>query len=225
MKVPKMFVPEKGSERALEKIINFKEEDLFNTRVERLLSSCYEFLETKYGSQEVKYRVGEDFAKKIIYTLKDVENLSKRISLETPWSEFDAENLGFYFSALVNKIVTEKDTVNLILGMRLSGIGSYLAKGNVIAQGSTGSYTGIRMAGGKLTILGDAADYTGLDMTGGVIRITGKTGLVLGYEAHAGEIYVGDVQNMIARSCKANVYKKGEKVWPNDSSKSRGWLF
>ena len=219
MKVPKTFVQEKGSEKALEKVLNYQEDCLFNKKIECLLSSCYKFLDLKYGNPKAKYDTGKKFTERLDYTLGDIENLSKRISLDPPWGEFEAEDLGFYFSALINNVIKENDTVSLTLGIRLSGVGAYLIRGNTIVYGSVGDWTGKNMDASKLNVFGDAKDYTGYEMTNGIIVISGKTGGLVGYQAKGGEIYVNDIESMIAMSCEASVYKKGEKIWPTDPFK------
>lgn len=224
MKIPKTFVKENISEKDIERILNLKEKDkIYNRHIDRLFSSCDQFLDSASGSLEVKYNLGEKIANKYLYTLEDIENLSIRILLGHPWGY--AENLGFYFSALINKIIGKNDTITLTPGMEFDGVGTYLAKGNIIVDGDAGSFVGALMIGGKITILGDTEDYMAYEMKNGVIIVSGSVGGTVGYQAQGGELYVNDVGSMIARSCMANVYKNGKKIWPNDSSKSRGWLF
>lgn len=219
MKVPKTFVSENCSEKFLEKMLNFEKDRFFNRHIDRLVSSCDQFLDLAFGSSDVKYGIGEKIANKYMYTLKDVENLSVRVFLDSPWKAYDAENLGFYLSAMINKIITEDDTIGLTFGIRLAGIGSYLAKGKVVASSNAGSWVGANMTGGRLTILGNAEDYVAYEMKNGIISVTGKVGGTVGYQAQGGEIYVNHIEGMIARSCLATIYRDGEKIWYPDPTK------
>lgn len=217
MRIPKIFIKD-GSEKYLEKMLNSEKDSLFDKKVYRLLSSCYDFLELECGNTDIKYDIGEKFANKLVYTLKDVEDLSKRMSLK-PLQEPDVESLGFYFSALINKVITAEDVITMAFDMGLSGIGSHLAKGNVVVHGDMMFWTGTSMAGGKLTVFGNVRDYTGYEMTNGVIVVSGSTGGTVGYMAQGGEMYFDEIEGMVSMSCKASVYKNGEKVWPRVPSK------
>lgn len=215
MKIPKTFVKEKGSDKDLEKLLDVDKVDkVFNKRIDRLLSGCDDFLHSSSGNSERKYRIGEKFAYEYVYSLEDLENLSLRIFLEEPWNYDD--NLGFYFSALINKIIGESDAVKLTTGVNFDGLGACLKKGNLIIDGKAGAYTGVYMTGGKLIVLGDVEDYLGYEMKNGIITVEGSAGGCIGYQADGGEIFVKDIESMIAMSCQAKVYKQGVKVWPAD---------
>lgn len=221
MKIPKTFVKENISDKDLKKILNLEEDKLFNKHMDRLVSSCDQFLSQAYGSSDVKYEIGEKIASKYLYTLENIENLSKRVLLEAVplWPNFNVKNLGFYFSALINKIITENDTVKLTLGIKPEGIGSHLAKGKIVVDSSAGGWAGAYMTGGGLVILGNAGDYIGYEMINGIIIVSGRVGGTVGYQANGGEIYADDIESMIALSCKATVYKKGKKIWPSEPFK------
>lgn len=218
MKIPRTFVKENVSEKDLEKILNPTKDCLFNKKIDRLLSSCDQFLNLAFGNSEVKYGIGEKIAGQYSYTLEDIESLSKRALLEDMplWPSFNVENLGFYFSALINKIIDENDTVKLALRTKLDGIGSYLAKGKIVVDGNAGSWAGAYMTGGNLVVLNNAGDYIGYEMVNGIITVSGKVGGTVGYQANGGEIYADDIESWIALSCKATVYKKGKKIWPSE---------
>jgi formylmethanofuran dehydrogenase subunit C len=220
MKIPKTFVKENISDEDLKKILNIEEDKLFSKHMDRLVSSCDQFLSQTYGGAEVKYEIGEKTANKYIYNLEDVENLSKRILLTPVWDDSEPEILGFYFSAMINKIIKENDTVNLTLCTKLDGIGSRLAKGTVTVDSNAGSWVGWHMTGGKLKILGDIKDYIAYRMEGGIIIVTGKAGGSVGYQANRGELYINEIEGSITMSCMASVYNsEGKKIWPPDQFK------
>lgn len=215
MKIPKTFVKENISDKDLERVLNIGETDkVFNRHVDRLLSSCEKFLDSALGTPESKYELGEKVASNYLYTLENLENLSKRIFLENPWEY--SESLGIYFSALINKIIKKDETVKLTTSVKLECAGMYLAKGNLIVEGNAGSFAGRSMTGGKIIITGDASDYLAYEMKNGIIVVDGKSGGCIGYQADGGELFVKEVESMIAMSCQATVYKKCVKIWPPD---------
>jgi len=213
MKIPKTFVKENISDKELERILSLdKYNNIFNKRIDHLLSGCEEFLHSAAGIPEFKYKLGEKIASNYVYNIEDLENLSMRILLEQPWS--CADNLGFYFSALINKIMKNDCTIKITTSTNFDGLGMYLEKGNLIISDNAGSFTGKGVTGEKMMILGDVKDYLAYEMKDGIIVVEGKVGECVGYQATSGELFLNELESNIARSCEAKVFKKGVKIWP-----------
>lgn len=211
MKLPKTFVPEKDLEKVTKELLSH------DLRINRLLVSCEDFLDKSIGtSPAVKYAVGEEFASSIVYDKEDVEELSKRIKLQEGSDVSIEKYLGFYLSALINKVITDQDEIVLALGFELAGIGFYLPRGIVIVKDSVGDWTGGCMTGGKLEIGGNAKDYTGSFMKKGLIIVEGDVGILTGYMAEEGEIFVNGGIESVPQSCRATVYEMDEKIWPRN---------
>lgn len=207
MKIPSIFLIEN---KDLEKITC----DLLssNRNLERLLKSCEEFLELQSGiSPSLKYEIGAGLAENLVYKKKDVEELSKLLNYDN--DPLNSLFLGFYFSALVNKVIEEKDVVRLASGVKLIGLGAYLKKGALVIDGSIGEWSAFNLDGGRLVVFGDTGDYTAHGMKSGLVRVKGCVGGLTGCEARGGKIFAEDVKGC-TYNCGAKVYKKGVRIWP-----------
>jgi len=194
MRLPQAFVRNKDSGKEVERLLKEpkKEENLF--ALEDLLESCEEYLaEGKYLSFYDSYKLGEELANKSNYNKKELEELNREIIIK------EIENLGVYFSALVNKIISVNDTLTLKFDRKFECLGVYLKKGTLITEGSTGNWTGYNMKGGKIYIQKNAGKKTGYQMSGGEIHVEGEI-------------------EHISSSCKGKIYHRGELVWPKKTT-------
>lgn len=194
--IPKNFMPKKkGLEKRAKELTNLTY-DLGT--VSDLLLSCNDFrekIENVVRFEEL-YEVGEKMVKTICYTKYDLEMLSPELSIRPDTKD---EFLGLYISALVNKVITKQDNINLKLKEELIGIGSYLQKGTLTIEGNVKWLTAVNMTGGKLIVKG---------------RIDGSTGI----QMKEGGIVMADQIDDIDVSCKGTIYKrKNQKyvqIWP-----------
>jgi formylmethanofuran dehydrogenase subunit C len=62
----------------------------------------------------------------------------------------------------------------------VDGLGTEMAGGRLVIEGSVGQEVGRQMTGGTLTVQGSAGDRAGLAMRGGTLRISGDAGSGLG---------------------------------------------
>jgi len=172
MKIPKTFIPDKNLEQNIKSVLKMPEKRYrYNPEtVEELLFLSEEFLRKKKYRDDVWYEVGVKLTKDLNYSLKDIEELSKKINLQTKKNP----RFGLYISVLINKIITEKDEITLTLNEPLSCIGMYLEKGQIIVEGNTGNQTGRAMKGGNIIVKGNVGYYTGWDMEGGKLIVKGK---------------------------------------------------
>lgn len=221
MKIPKIFIPERSLDCKVKELFEEQERkpelnkykyDYDENNVKALLENCQKFVwELGDDGMGKIYGLGKSLAKKISFTAWDVNELSKRIIIK-----YDSERyLGFYLSALVNKIIKEFDQIELGPCEELFGLGAYLPRGKLIVRGdvnyfagafmsegvciidgNAGKRSGNGMAGGKLVIYGDAGEDTGIFMTGGAIRVDGSI-------------------KSISSNCKGKIYDGGSKqLWP-----------
>jgi formylmethanofuran dehydrogenase subunit C len=59
-------------------------------------------------------------------------------------------------------------------------LGSGIASGKIVVDGTIGRRTGFAMRGGRIEVRGDAGDWLGAEMRGGVIRVHGNAGSHVG---------------------------------------------
>lgn len=175
MRTPKIFLSKRKDLRQVLKGIEIEEHP---KTVKYLLRNCEEFLDeyNKFRKQvlmkciEKAYKTGVELAEDIIYTKHDLEEFSQRI----PLKRNDHVYLGVYLSALINKVITEKDVLTLNLNAELDGLGAYLERGTIIIKRGTLDYTGSFMEGGTIIVYGDVRDFTGLSMKKGRIIVRGQ---------------------------------------------------
>lgn len=213
MIMPKTFIPEKNLEKNVKELLK-KQKNTYNELIVlTLLKNCEEFLaEQEYDTTILDvYNYGERRAKKLIYTKHDLEELSTRIDMN---HKDDGCYLGIFLSALINKIITEEETIILRPIVPLHGVGAYLTKGRVIVDGDVGFFLGHYMEGGEMIVEGSAQHDTGNGMKGGRLVIKKDVGICTGIFMESGEIVVyGEIRD-IAKSCKGNIYHKDKLVWP-----------
>ncbi|MBU4502540.1 MAG: hypothetical protein KKA79_08130, partial [Nanoarchaeota archaeon] len=82
-------------------------------------------------------------------------------------------HIGFYLSALINKIIQPDDVITLNITEEVDGLGTKLQHGTLIVNGDVGDDVGHAMAGGKLIVKGNIASSVGYCMEGGEIHING----------------------------------------------------
>lgn len=218
MDIPKGFRPEKGSDKKLKQILEQKQNE---RAIKDILSSCDEFLriikEEAHGSYpETWYEeVGIVLAESINYTKYDLEALSKRITI----GKEQERNVGCYLSALVNKIITEEETITLTFNKKIDYLGLCLQKGKLILRGLTGDNVGHSMKGGKTTVEGNTGNYSGCRMKGGELIIEGNTGSHLGSYMFGGKILLeGRAKDFVGM-----VMYEGEIIIKGDAGKHLGY--
>ncbi len=214
MKIPKTFKPEKNLEKNIERLLSEKPnlKNYNETTVGMLLKNCKTFLDKQFHITELSevYKMGEDLVKKLDFTKEDVEEVSQRIEVNND----DYKYAGFYLSALINKIITEQDVINLKFDVELFGVGSYLKTGKLIIDGYVGHFLGHCMEGGEIITKKDAGNNVGNGMQAGKIIINGDVGCSTGIFSEGGDIIVYGNIEKIADSCKARIHKWGKQVWP-----------
>lgn len=218
MKIPKTFIPKKNVsiESLLRKSrINNSENEVMEYNmytVMDLLENCQKFvweLKDSYKLDKI-YEIGEDLAKKTSFTAWDINELSKRIVIK-----YDSERyLGFYLSALVNKIIKESNNIILEPKEELFGIGAYQQEGTTVVKGNIGYFAGHFLGGGTLIVEGNTGNSTGNGMELGKIVITGEAGKYTGDFMTGGEIIAYGEIKSIGSNCKGTIYSMGKKVWP-----------
>lgn len=231
MRIPGLFIPEYES-------LKRKTQELLTRRPRRrqeppalkeLLQGCETFLRRQEKKDVFleKYNTAMSVTRSMKYTKHDVKKLAEKIGDRYPDEFF----LGFYLSALINRIITEKDHIVLPLDTELSGLGSYLPRGRVEVEWSACSYTGNHMKGGELIIQGDTTSFTACYMEGGLLKTRkmidyacyfmsgGKavteeiTGLEPGCGMEKkGELWITKSTTRISRSCEGTVYLKNKKI-------------
>ncbi|MBU4502050.1 MAG: hypothetical protein KKA79_05625 [Nanoarchaeota archaeon] len=190
MKLPKSFRPEKDLDSKIKDLLSSESLVYDPGAVEDLLDVGEYFLEQELDNYEGFYHVGVGLVKGLKYDLKDVEELSKKIK------QGQNKRLGVYLSALINKKITEKDTITLTLEEELNGVGMYLQKGTLIINGNVNNSIGWGMKDGKLIVKGNAYDYTGWCMEGGEVVVKGNANDNTGCYMKGGELVVeGDVND------------------------------
>lgn len=177
-------MPEKNLESKTQKLMTVPNRIIVP---EPLIESCEEFIEKIKRNNyhyNLIYEKGEETAKKIGYTREDVEELSRiitpeaLITLSNPKyrTKEDVKDindhfrlLGFYLSALVNRVIKAKEKITLETKIPLHGLGAYLPKGTLIIDSDAGDHAGFKMRGGRLILLCRTGDHSGTLMDGGMI--------------------------------------------------------
>jgi len=213
MKLPKIFKPKKNLENLTKSLIKN------SPTVLKMLDGCEEFLQNKKNKTfENKYLQGELIAKKITYTKRELEELSKVIVLEQkekgPSNIYNDPSIGIYLSALVNKVIKNEDMIMLSVSTEFSGLGSYMKQGVVIVRGDLGDYTCNNMEGGLMVVKGNTKGNTANYMSGGKLMIDGNVGWFTGWGMKKGEVYIEGTVSHISPNCKGKIYNKDELIWP-----------
>ncbi len=220
MRIPKIFLPERNI--SIEDLLrkhelnkyeyNKHKYDYDKNNVKALLENCQKFVwELGDYSLTKVYNIGKGLAGKTSFTAWDVNELSKRITVK-----YDSERyLGFYLSALVNKIIKEFDQIELEPREELFGLGAYLPTGKLIVRGNMRYFAGTFMSGGVCIIDGNTGNRTGNGMTGGRLVIYGDAGKDTGIFMTDGTIIVDGNIGSIDSTCKGKIYDGGSKqLWP-----------
>lgn len=232
MRIPGLFIPEHKS-------LEMKTQELLTKKPRRrgespalkeLLHGCEIFLKKQENTDILKkYDIALRATIGMKYTKHDIEKLAGKIGDHYRDELF----LGFYLSALINRIITEKDHITLPLDTELSGLGSHLERGKVEVEWSAYSETGDCMTGGELIIQGDTTSFTASYMTGGLLKTRkmidyacyfmkgGKaiTEQITGIEPGCGmekkgELWIAKSTTRISTSCEGKIYLKNKKIWP-----------
>ncbi|MDP2906415.1 MAG: hypothetical protein Q8O03_00595 [Nanoarchaeota archaeon] len=214
MKIPKAFTPDKNLEKHIERLLSEKPnlKSYNETTVRILLKKCRTFLDKQEDIEKLLslYQVGENLAKELNYTKGDVEEASQRIETNSKEDKYS----GFYLSALVNKIITEQEVINLKFYGELSGAGAYLKTGTLIIDGYVNFALGHCMEGGEIITKKDAGNDVGNGMISGRIIVKGDVGHGIGIFSEGGDIVVYGNIGKIADHCKAKIFKGDKQVWP-----------
>lgn len=212
MKIPKIFIPDKDLDEMIESmLLETNEEDNSDKKtVSVLLKSCSAFTKKRGIMLDSIYTLGNKLANKIPhFTKDDLEELSKRL---TPKNCQDMY-LGFYISALINKIATEDSTITLKLDVELFGIGAYQEKGTTNVEGDLGYFTGHFLKGATLIVEGNTGNRTGNGMKLGKIVITGGAGEETGDFMKGGEIITyGKVKSVSENFDRGAIYSMGKRL-------------
>jgi len=197
MKLPKTFIPKK--KQNINRLLKPKEEKADEFALETILESLNNYIKYKdiFASLHNQYETCKKIIENLVnvektsYSKKEIEELSKDITID----DLTQHMAGIYFSALVNKIITDNEIITLNFEKQLSGLGVYLPKGTLIIQGDAGNHTGNSMTGGKIIVKGNAGDYTGCWMKDGEIHVEGEI-------------------KSVAKLCEGKVYQKGRRKYP-----------
>ncbi len=214
MKIPKTFIPNKDLEETIETLLLEKPDtnNYDKEALSRLLKSCETFVKQRndiHPYLDMVYKIGENLASRMPHFAKDdLEELSKRITAENCKDMY----LGFYISALINKIVTENDIITLKLDVELYGIGAYQKKGTTTVKGNLGYFAGHFLEGATLIVEGNTGNRTGNGMKMGKIVITGGTGEDTGDFMTGGEIITYGRIKSVSSSCHGTIYSEGKKI-------------
>jgi len=214
MKLPKTFIPEKNLDEMIESMmLEMNNEDSSDKKiVSILLKSCNIYAKKrldKFIYLDEAYELGEKIASKLPYFTKhDLEGLSKKLTVKN----CQDMHIGFYLSALINKIITPNDLITLNLDIELYGIGAYQEQGTVSINGDLGYFAGHFLQGGTLIVEGNTGDRTGNGMRLGKIVITGGAGEDTGDFMSGGEIITYGRIKSIAETCKGRIYSEGKKL-------------
>jgi formylmethanofuran dehydrogenase subunit C len=214
MKIPKTFIPNKDLEETIEMLLLEKPDtDNYDKKtVSMLLRSCSAFTKQRNNIHpylEDIYQLGGKLANMMPHFAKDdLEELSKRITAENCQDMY----LGFYISALINKIVTENDMVTLRLDVELYGIGAYQKKGTTTVKGDLGYFAGHFLEGATLIVEGNTGNRTGNGMKMGRIVITGEAGEDTGDFMKGGEIITYGRIKSVSSSCHGTIYSEGKRL-------------
>lgn len=188
MDIPKGFQTGIGVEEQLEELLKRPKGN--PKTISELLFSCDDFLQKMIRiDHKAMYLTGTNLAREFDYTKYDLEGLSEKITISKDY-RLSGGFLGFYLSALTNKILTEEETVILRPRIKLFGLGLYQQKGIVIIKGHTGTYTGAYMNGGILMIKGSVDSLTGFNKKGGDIIVEGRVGDYTADHMEGGRILV-----------------------------------
>lgn len=232
MRIPGLFIPEhENLERKTQELLTKKpKRKQESPALKELLHGCETFLKKQEKIEPLeKYHIAKMVANGMRYTKQDIEKLAEKIGDHYRDDFF----LGFYLSALINRIITEKDHITLPLDTELSGLGSHLERGKVEVEWSAYSHTGDCMKGGELIIQGDTTSFTACYMTGGLLKTRkmidyacyfmkgGKaiTEQITGIEPGCGmekksELWITKNTTRISPNCKGTIYLKNKKIWP-----------
>jgi len=239
LKIPKSFVSDGNLDKNIAKLVLTKPK--YNpSRVNELLESCDEFVDRmKKGDVGTRdnYPIAEEIVKKLDYTKEDLEALCNYLWVEDIKKKYPyhcPERLGFYLSALINKVVPKGDSIRLKLNDKLDGIGAYLDGIKLTIDGNCFRYAGFEMKSGEMIVKGDAGAFTGQDMNGGKLIVEGNVDRFAGYSMRGGGLIIkGDADSHVGNmmyggvifiegemgyigkpDLKAKIYHKGIRVWP-----------
>lgn len=216
MKIPTIFIPEReiSLERLLRKPrLHDYDHDYDEDNVQALLENCDKFMLDLKGPHKLDeiYETGKSLAEKTSFTARDINELSKRITIKCDSERY----LGFYLSALVNKIIKEFDMIDLEPREELFGLGAYLPTGKLLVRGNMKYFAGAFMSGGVCIIDGNSGNRSGNGMAGGKLIIYRDAGRDTGNFMEGGIIRVDESIESISSNCKGKIYNgRSEQLWP-----------
>ncbi|MBU4501823.1 MAG: hypothetical protein KKA79_04470 [Nanoarchaeota archaeon] len=192
IKIPGTFRPKKSLDKNIESLLKEAEKGYKSRDVDELKKTSSQFLLENNCSMidcKIVYDRASAMIENLEYTLKDVEELSRRTEIGV------SIILGLYISALINRIITEKDIVTLSPNEKLSCLGIYMPKGTMIIQRDVNNYVGAFMKSGNIMVKGNAMEYSGHHMKGGSIEILGNVTNHTGSGNEGGKITVDGNSN------------------------------
>lgn len=219
MKLPKSFIPKKNLDKNMKELLVKKQSHNPET-LQLLIEHSKEFIEKQKQLKEPNliYYMGESLIRDLTYNKKDLEAFSKMITVEKEEDRY----LGFYLSALINKLGYVEKEIILQVNAKLRGIGTHLNKAvsfkdiTLNIEGDVYSHAGFFMRKGKLVIGGNAGNHAGTWMEGGELIVEGSVGEYTGYrmEKHATMRVYGKIESIHEATCKGEIYQGDKLVWP-----------
>lgn len=211
MKLPTSFIPSEARiEKQTKNLLKNKPRlspSPFN--LESMTIGCGNFL----ASKDWSYELAEDTVKEINYTKYELQPFCEQL----PYYEQDKwfHWIGFYLSALINKIIKKDEEIKIYLpntNIRIDLIGSSFEIGKLIVFGNTGRWTGFKMKGGEVVINGDTEDFTGYGMAQGRITIKGKAKGYTGEKMVGGKISAKEIEEVSLHYKSGEIYEGIKKI-------------
>ncbi len=120
-----------------------------------------------YKTLEEHYETANDIIKNSKYSKEDVQEFCELIGGDSKGI------VCLYTSALINKIITEKDTIIIKPRVSLNCWGYNHSKGTLIVYGDVGDFTGVLVIGGEVIIKGDSRYFNCCGIHGGKVVVEG----------------------------------------------------
>ncbi|MCG2717668.1 MAG: hypothetical protein L6408_02385 [Nanoarchaeota archaeon] len=187
MKLPKTFCPDKDLEDTIARLLRGEKiptDEGFN-----IFAGAEVFLKKQNSDTNFldKYVLAQNIAKDLDYGWDDLDFYAKGMIMD----HMDSCYLGFYLSALTNKIIKKTQTKSLSPNNdKLWGVGAFMSQGSLYVKNSVSEYAGYRMKGGSMVIQGFAWGHLGCEMKGGSLYLNGDCDDYTGKGMQGGLIWV-----------------------------------